>query len=898
MISISDILSYNFRKCAFIWIPLVSVSAFVIPFVRQPTFEEDLFVSLVRKPKFDRWEETKGNTLEGRADGDVNIDDDMFRDVTNSSESTRIAEYIFIQPRSEAVSANNLLNKESLLQIWQLMDTIKEIRVANEQEPGELLGLEDLCVKAMERCLRLSISDYWESEASLEADPMPRTTLRRDVLMHPREFILGKFEMNDFEVIDAESTMITILIESVSEQVVKAWEAELEIACIRARDNANSTLHINTLTSSSIERSIIESIRGSVVIIIGSLSCLAVGLCFMLRSTSHLSFMSIFLLVVHGMLLIVASILLTGAISEYQGKKLTPFNVQAIPTFLIGLGVDFMVMIYIGVEEDIGRNAVNVDDFVDRESPGDSNESPHDPIANSAVCGASHTLTRCCGPKISKYMAHRGVWPVVMSSLAMILCCMCGAFSLDKLPFVQDVLFQLSFGIFVLECLMLTSFFAMVEVFMQHHVGLFFESREVSSRPTGGPIYIRALTAIFSSWPIILAVCTISVVIVITAFLVSNVETDINILDLVGKHTDLHIFLSKSSDFFPMILPITFELYGADFSNPSTQAEYRHVMKLISDIPEVHPLLLQHHWLNDMISWVVFMSPYTHEYSDAGYSIPGDKLSEWLAEYMRHPIGVHHKKDLIFNSEPMSQIIACRARALVQVNWNRLTAGIGMLKQIQDVASSQSLLISTNMHPFQSIDEAFHLLTRKSFETPFAAACGAFLLLLLTACYRKHLQACLHVHPIDVLASVLLSIASATASLRWTMHLANFELHFCSFIYVVFVIVLTTEYITMLVVFLIQITKDETISTTFTPAEALMQCLILVAPRLLNGALTTAVAIGFLGFSSVPLISEVFCQLGIAVICIALMNAVCTFPAALFFFAKSRALLFEMTGLA
>ena len=91
------------------------MSAFVIPFVRQPTFEEDLFVSLVRKPKFDRWEETKGNTLEGRADGDVNIDDDMFRDVTNSSESTRIAEYIFIQPRSEAVSANNLLNKESLL---------------------------------------------------------------------------------------------------------------------------------------------------------------------------------------------------------------------------------------------------------------------------------------------------------------------------------------------------------------------------------------------------------------------------------------------------------------------------------------------------------------------------------------------------------------------------------------------------------------------------------------------------------------------------------------------------------------------------------------------------------------------------------------------------------------
>ena len=36
--------------------------------------------------------------------------------------------------------------------------------------------------------------------------------------------------------------MITILIESVSEQVVKAWEAELEIT-VSESDNANSTLH-------------------------------------------------------------------------------------------------------------------------------------------------------------------------------------------------------------------------------------------------------------------------------------------------------------------------------------------------------------------------------------------------------------------------------------------------------------------------------------------------------------------------------------------------------------------------------------------------------------------------------------------------------------------------------
>jgi hypothetical protein len=43
----------------------------------------------------------------------------------------------------------------------------------------------------------------------------------------------------------------------------------------------------------------------------------------------------------------------------------------------------------------------------------------------------------------------------------------------------------------------------------------------------------------------------------------------------------------------------------------------------------MHPLQLQHHWLNDMVTWIAFTSLHQKEYVDAGYSIPDHQFLPW-----------------------------------------------------------------------------------------------------------------------------------------------------------------------------------------------------------------------------------------------------------------------------
>ena len=64
----------------------------------------------------------------------------------------------------------------------------------------------------------------------------------------------------------------------------------------------------------------------------------------------------------------------------------------------------------------------------------------------------------------------------------------------------------------------------------------------------------------------------------------------------------------------------------------------------------------------------------------------------------------------------------------------------------------------------------------------------------------------------------------------------------------------------------------------------------------LHGAMTTMMAIGTLGFSEVPVVSETFCQLGIITVSISLVNAIVTFPAALCACADARARFMGLVG--
>ena len=72
----------------------------------------------------------------------------------------------------------------------------------------------------------------------------------------------------------------------------------------------------------------------------------AILACLLVCTMGHKSFSlaAYSIITAFGLALIAAAVLASFALMQYFGQKMTPFTVQAIPMLLLGIGVDYLVM--------------------------------------------------------------------------------------------------------------------------------------------------------------------------------------------------------------------------------------------------------------------------------------------------------------------------------------------------------------------------------------------------------------------------------------------------------------------------------------------------------------------------------------------------------------------------
>ena len=767
---------------------------------------------------------------------------------------------------------NDVLDLSVLQDAWRLMDDINAITVSSgetsdggedEESTGPLWGFDDLCVRIDKECFKLSVLDYWKSADEMARDVMPRTTLRRHHPFRPRELILGGFELNDWEVVKAEAAMITLFIHNVDKEVVKRWEAQVRAACLRAHSRENSTIDVHVLTSYSLKESIAESISTGVVLTMVAFAILA---CLLVCTMGCGSFSIVVycVLTLFGLALIAASVLGSFALMQYFGQKISPFKVQAIPMLLLGIGVDYLVMMCYSVEkaEMCFRKGTRVEgtawDTANGSRPSDNDtEFIARPVK---TCITNDDL------EVVDTALKDGGMAIAASALVITGGCLAASVTAGDLLFVQNVLLQLCLGILVLACLISVSFPASMlllrrfcpvktRAWSKYHSIIEsgdssrqHEEKRLRGRP---PRHATKFVTSCVKWTIrralfgwvkygISAGAALSVL--LTFFMAPTLTADMTVTDLLGRRSQFADFMREASQFFNIPVPVEFRQVGGNFSLRATRAEFKQTMSSLAELDSLHPLQLQHHWLNDMISWIAFFSPHKSKYRKSGYVIPDDVFPFWLEEFTQHPVFESHNDDLILrrvsgstSEGPLGlEVIGCRVQGFSMGSNARVSSAIAVLHEIQDVLQKSWLDIEFKMSEVQELSYVFTKLPSLVGPITVAAGCGTVLVVIAFLATQRHGWRCHYLltsddacksggrsdtsflngdcrtlpregswsmtSSVDILFAISLAIASAGCTLRWIMGVARFELHPFSFIYTVGVVVLTGEFTTHVLV--------------------------------------------------------------------------------------------------
>lgn len=799
------------------------------------------------------------------------LETDLLRSVAPPRESSRESSEAF-SSRPELIESiffrgkggRDVLDSSVLLDAWRLMDEVAAISVSEsgdegKNSSGQLWGLSDLCVRAGEECFRLSVLDYWESADEMSRDVMPRTTVRRDHPFRPRELILGGMELNDWEVARAEAAMISIFIYRVDKGLVKRWEAQLRAACSRANSRENSTIDVHVLTSFGVEESMSEGIFAGIILSLIAFILLACVLAFTIGHQSF-SLAASSVLATFGLTLIGAAVLASFALMQLFGNKMTPFAVQAIPMLLLGIGVDYLVMMCHCVDK-----------------AATSTIKGEVGIGSQVV--AAELVNKSRGKKVEKVdvAAALGDSGVAIAASATSIAGGClaaaAAAACSDLTFVRNVLLQLCVGISLVACFMIVSFPAGA-VLLRRFFPACSRARDHCTAVDGGNVepgpaskycrYVTQLVARFvrstaqralSGW-FKYAISAAAVTVVLSTFFAAPTLTaDMSMYDLLGRGSAFSGFMSEATTFFSMPMPIELKQVGGNFSAAATRAEYKRTMARVAELASTHPLQLQHHWLNDMITWIAFFSPHRREYREAGYVIPDDAFPAWLEEFSRHPLMNGHREDVALRQVPLLsqtpdynaslglEVVACRTKGFAMGSDARVTTVSAVLREIRAVLRESWLPITVEMQNAQGLDELFATLPRSVKPVTAAAGFGSVVVILAflasQGCRRG-----LHRprndrstsgfkgesggHPtarggiggdssdgrgswwsemtstssLEALFAATLAIASAACTLRWIMgvHAQDFQLHPFSFIYTVVVVILTAEFTTHLLV--------------------------------------------------------------------------------------------------
>ena len=246
-------------------------------------------------------------------------------------------------------------------------------------------------------------------------------------------------------------------------------------------------------------------------------------------------------------------------------------------------------------------------------------------------------------------------------------------------------------------------------------------------------------------------------------------------------------------------------------------------------LPVMHPFQLQHHWFNDMLTWIAFQSPHGKEYKAAGFSIPDDRFLPWLDEFMQSSLGKSHERNLVrcfgricTRDSGQGPVFASRARAFSVGDSARVSSVVAVAHRIERVLGGSWLDIQAKLGPVQDLDVLFSKLPGLVLPVAAAAAAGSLGVLVMFLAARAagvvsggtgggaaaatdttataaatavgggrrgHAAGSM---TLEAIGGAAVAIASAAATLRWIMGAARFELHPFSFIYTVVVVVLTT----------------------------------------------------------------------------------------------------------
>jgi hypothetical protein len=376
---------------------------------------------------------------------------------------------------------------------------------------------------------------------------------------------------------------------------------------------------------------------------------------------------------------------------------------------------------------------------------------------------------------------------------------------------------------------------------------------------------------------------------------------------MIGSNTPFIQFMRGASRHFALPLTLSFSLVGANFTDGTVRNKYMEGMSNLAQLPLMHPFMVNHNWLSDMLSWIVFDSAHGHTFRNNEHTIPDDHFVSWISEYLNSSIGLQHASDVHRNE--VGEVTYCTAPAMVIGVHLRISALSDALATIEDVLTE-----STGGLDFKvvvpAVAQLIGLFAKLSSRATYAA---------VTSVASITVSLILVTHDVKLAVAAGAATAAAASFLRGFMSAAQLQLHPFSFIYTVVVVGLTMEFITYFSIQIwrvqaslkrqhqVAIAQDQckyrtldyqpaghtpsTLSRAASPQVAVPPpplthqrnveavALIQIGPLVFHGALTTAASIAALSLSHVPVVSETFCHLGILTVAVALFSATVTFPA-------------------